>query len=73
MENEGNRWAQPVMRPWTPIQACRVQVTPLWLPQDAAALDSRASDKVPGDLLCVPGHASEVDRAICPCSKWSQT
>lgn len=28
---------------------------------------------MPGDLLCVPGHASEVDRAICPCSKWSQT
>lgn len=47
LENEGNSWAQPVMTPWTPIQACRMQVTPLWLPQDAAALDSGASDKVP--------------------------
>ena len=51
--------AQPVIGAWTPIQACRVQVTHLWVPQDAAASDGKASDKVPClDSCCVPAHAS---------------
>ena len=59
--------AQPVIGAWTPIQACRVQVTPLWVPQDAAASDGEASDKVPClDSCCVPAHASGVDRTVCP-------